>query len=144
MYKIPIYYSGVENILKGLNFSTLMVHMESIMSLAFTILCSVCFEQIQPYNGKACVLSCGDFLCQGCSLKNTNNACQACGKVGVRSAALDNTLPEEVRLNISDPTEGIQSLHSILLFQVKFYKQTIKRLLTKIQALEAELNKPKE
>lgn len=112
-------------------------------SLSFTIFCGRCFRTIsQNSTSGGSVLSCGDFLCSNCAQSLiSGSACPACGKHGVRAAFLNDSLPEEVRQNISDATKEMEKLHSAMMFQVKYYKQLIKRLLSRIQQMEQENQK---
>lgn len=110
------------------------------MSLALQIVCASCLKQV-PANGEpGTVLSCGDFLCARCARAMRHGTCPACGKQGIRSASLDHNLPEEVRQNISDPTQEAATLQNILVFQVRYYRQTISRLVSKVEELEERAN----
>jgi hypothetical protein len=108
--------------------------------MSFLIICGLCSKPVNATKDGGAVLSCGDFLCGTCASTQADrpNICTACGKQGVRSAPLNSTLPDEVRQNISDTTQEIESIHSILSFQIKYYKETIKRLLSKIDQLEQQ------
>ncbi len=86
------------------------------------------------------MLSCGDFLCSECAqLLVSSSSCPSCGKQGVRAVFLKDTLPEEVKLNVSDPTRELEKLHSMLMFQVKYYKQLIRKLISKMNGMEQEI-----
>jgi hypothetical protein len=113
------------------------------MSLAFTIFCGRCFRTIsQTSQTGGSVLSCGDFLCSACAQSLiSGSSCPACGKQGVRAVFLNDSLPEEVKHNISDSTKEMERLHSAMMFQTKYYKQLIKRLLARLQQSEQELHK---
>lgn len=110
------------------------------MSLSFTIYCGRCFRVVQSTSEEGgSVLSCGDFLCSSCAqLLASSSSCPSCGKQGVRAVFLKDALPEEVKLNISDATKEMERLHNMLLFQVKYYKQLIKKLVVKMNQVEQE------
>ncbi len=110
------------------------------MSLAFTIYCGRCFRVVQNNSEEGgSVLSCGDFLCSSCAqLLVSSASCPACGKQGVRAVFLKDSLPEEVKLNVSDPTKEMERLHNMLTFQVKYYKQLIKKLVVKMNQVDQD------
>ncbi len=110
------------------------------MSLSFVILCGKCFRVV-PSSSSGSVLSCGDILCSTCNTIPFNDAstCPACGKDGVKSVHLnDKNLPEEVAKNLTDPSKELESIHEVLVFQVKYYKQIMKRLLVRVNKSEHE------
>jgi hypothetical protein len=109
-------------------------------SLAFTIYCGRCFRPISLNSDSGgSVLSCGDFLCSSCAqVLATSSSCPACGKHGVRAAFLNDSLPVEVKQNIEDPTREFERILSTLEFQVSHYRNTIKRLIQKLQHSDQE------
>lgn len=114
-------------------------------SLAFSIFCGRCYQNISLNSSETgSVLSCGDFLCSSCAplVANSSN-CPACGKQGVRSAFLNESLPDEVKINIMDPTNELEKFHNILSFQIKYYKQIIRRLLGTLEQFDQENQKKK-
>jgi hypothetical protein len=50
----------------------------------------------------------------------------------------DKNLPEEVAKNLTDPSKELESIHEVLVFQVKYYKQIMKRLLVRVNKSEHE------
>lgn len=107
--------------------------------MALYLVCGICGKHLVPKEGGV-VLSCGDFLCVSClEQSHSSGQCEVCGKQGVRSAPLNHNLPEEVRDNISDPAIQLEKLHSVLVFQIPYYKQTIRRLQARVYELEAKL-----
>jgi hypothetical protein len=112
-------------------------------SLAFSIFCGRCFRQISlNSDGGGSVLSCSDFLCSSCAqVLATSSSCPACGKHGVRAAFLNDSLPIEVKQNIEDPTREFEKILNTLEFQTSHYRNTIKRLLVKLQSAEQEMQK---
>lgn len=110
-------------------------------SLDFTIYCGRCLSALGDHKGGS-VLSCGDFLCTTCAQQLiSGSACPACGRTGVRAAFLNDSLPDEVRVNVMDPTKHMESLHNVLGFQMKYYKQIIRKAVYRLQQLESELAK---
>lgn len=109
------------------------------MSLSFVILCGKCFRVV-PANSSGSVLSCGDILCSTCNNIpfGSSSTCPACGKDGVKTLNLSEKLPEEVSRNLSDPSKELESIHEVLVFQVKYYKQIMKRLLLRANKSEHE------
>lgn len=112
-------------------------------ALSFNMFCGKCFHTISANSSSGgSVLSCGDFLCPTCAPSLiSSTSCPACGKQGVRAAFLNDALPEEVKLNISDPTRELEKMHNVMAFQVKYYKQLIKRLLGRLAIMESEVQK---
>lgn len=106
--------------------------------MSLLILCGSCSKTV--VSGGGAVLSCGDFLCESCIQRQNGRVsqCLACGKQGVRVAPLSSQLPDEVRQNIADPSQGFEGVYNVVCFQLKYYKQTIKRLQSKIEMLETE------
>ena len=97
----------------------------------FTRYCGRCLNRIQG-NTVGSVLSCGDFLCNGCETKlDENETCPLCKKKNVQALKLNNPdLPEEVSKKLSSTTEMLETLYSTLEFQVKSYKRLARKLLT--------------
>eukprot|EP01038_Epipyxis_sp_PR26KG_P015137 gene15137-20378_t len=121
--------------------------------LSFLVLCGKCFTSINhstgltTANSEGVVLSCGDFLCSRCA--NDSNLlhneqfqtkCPTCGKLGVMCVSLQDQgqLPEEVKTNMENTSENIEGIHNVLSFQIKYYKRTIKQLLSIIQTKNDE------
>lgn len=112
-------------------------------SLKFAIFCGKCYCDVAPNStAGGSVLSCGDFLCGMCAQALiSGQACPACGKQGVRACFLNDSLPEDVKQNITDPTRDFQQLHAVLTFQVKYYKQLILRMTERIKQAEQDSTK---
>ena len=112
-------------------------------SLNFAIFCGKCFRALaQNSKEGGSVLSCGDFLCAACAATLiAGSSCPACGKQGVRAVFLNDSLPDEVKSNITDPTKELESIHGVLSFQIRYYKQMIKKLLSRLQIMDEELQK---
>ena len=110
----------------------------ALFEMSLLIICGACSKTVIP--GGGAVLSCGDFLCEACIQHQHGRVsqCLACNKQGVRIAPLNSQIPDEVRQNISDPAQGFEGVYSVVCFQLKYYKQTIKRLQTKIETLESD------
>lgn len=103
---------------------------------SFLVLCYKCLTDITDTNN-GFVVSCGDFVCGKCIAENSNKTdCPACGKSNVRFADLRSSLPEEIRLKTSDPSKHLESAHTSLIFQVKYYKKIIKKLIEKNERLQ--------
>ena len=96
--------------------------------LAFEPICCVCFREI-PIETGGMVMSCGDFLCPACvSITKQQQQCPGCLKPNVRRINLQSSeLPEQVIQNMSDITQNLETLHRVLAFQIKHYKQMSKR-----------------
>jgi hypothetical protein len=110
-------------------------------ALSFLTLCGNCFRNTSQQK-EGSVLSCGDFMCLSCSKLVVNtNTCPACGKENVKLALLNDSLPDEVMKNMGDTSKDIESIHDVLVFQVKYYKLMIKRLLFKLQQSNEESRK---
>ncbi|KAJ1434467.1 hypothetical protein B484DRAFT_288300 [Ochromonadaceae sp. CCMP2298] len=103
---------------------------------AFDPLCGKCFRPIQAGTG-GFILSCSDFICIKC-INLTPSRCPACGKSGVNSLNLSDPLPEEVQSSISDPGKELKTMTNTLLFQVKYYKSTVKKMLSRLVKVENE------
>lgn len=108
--------------------------------LSFISLCGRCFRPIQPSSG-GFILSCSDFVCGKCLIQPADGSlpnCPACGKVGVQALDICGKLPDEVRSSISDPTKTFDSLQNAFKFQIKYYKQVLKKILSRMMKLESE------
>eukprot|EP01040_Poterioochromonas_malhamensis_P018895 gene18895-22169_t len=111
----------------------------------FDIVCGNCFKAILiPSSDGGSLLSCGDFLCKDCaSNKFSTVGCPVCGRTDVRAVFLNDALPIEVKRNLNDPTKEFQSLYGAISFQIRYYKEVIKRLISKNQQLQLENNNQK-
>jgi hypothetical protein len=47
-------------------------------------------------------------------------------------------LPEEVQMSMSDPVANLASVGESMQFQIKYYKQTFKKMLSRISQLSKE------
>ncbi len=114
-------------------------------SIAFDIFCGNCFRTIiVPSSDGGSLLSCGDFLCKECaSTKIGTIGCPVCGKQGVRAVFLNDALPNEVKRNITDPTKEFQNFYGTIGFQMRYYKEMIRRLISKLQQYGIENEKQK-
>jgi len=87
-------------------------------------------------------LSCSDFLCTGCASSTSSrcvvNSCPVCGKQGVQGLNLSGNLPEEVSSRMADPIHKLGAAGEAMQFQIKYYKQTTKKMFARIQALTKE------
>jgi hypothetical protein len=109
--------------------------MASVFSLG--CLCGRCFRPVGG-NAGGFILSCSDFVCGQCSNNGCITSCPACGKQNVQVLDLSNSLPEEVQGSISDPVSQLEALANTAKFQIKYYKQTIRKLLAKVTQLGKE------
>ncbi len=110
--------------------------------LEFLIFCGRCFAMISPQERGGSVLSCGDFLCNGCAQTLLpGSTCPSCGRSGVRAAILNDHLPEEVKVNIADPTKQLECLYQVFGFQTRYYKSIIRKLTGRLQETEQEIIK---
>lgn len=118
-------------------------HQKSQMALAIDLscFCSRCCRPLLPSTG-GFILSCSDFLCTQCaestSFRCTLSTCPACGKQGVQGLNLNGSLPNEVSSRMTDPVHNLDTFKEALSFQLKYYKQTTKKMFAKIQALSRE------
>ncbi len=103
-------------------------------------LCGRCFRPVHPTSG-GFILSCSDFLCFNCAKTNIPGnvtSCCACGKQGIHALSLCESLPEEVQMSMSDPIANLASVGESMQFQIKYYKQTFKKMLSRISQLSKE------
>ncbi len=110
------------------------------MSLSFAILCAKCFRLVPPNSGGS-VLSCGDIICSTCdnAAFRSSSVCPACDKEGVRALSLNENLPEEVNKNLrTDSSKELESIHEVLVFQVKYYKKTMKLMIRELHKRKDE------
>lgn len=88
------------------------------------------------------VVSCGDFLCGSCAQHLiSSSSCPACGKQGVRTVFLNDSLPEDVKSKIVDPLHLTGQLEALISFQIGYYKQILGKAISRTHALEQELIK---
>lgn len=99
-------------------------------SLALSSVCAKCFQPVSSTSG-GFILSCSDFLCLRCSNNGRTTGCPACGKQQVQLLNLSGALPDEVSENLVDPAQRLELTTNAVKFQIKYYKQTIKKLLTR-------------
>jgi hypothetical protein len=73
-----------------------------------------------------------------CSSNGCITSCPACGKQNVQALDLSTSLPEEVQGSILDPVLQLEAMANTVKFQIKYYKQTIRKLLAKVTQLGKE------
>ena len=100
-------------------------------------LCGKCFRPVSNEVG-GYILSCSDFLCSQCASNGIISDCPACGKCRVHLLDLKKELPDEVGGNLMDPIEQLGRVVSNAKFQIKYYKLTIRKLLSKLGQLNRE------
>lgn len=100
-------------------------------------LCGKCFRPVSSSTG-GYILSCTDLLCVQCSNNGNITSCPACGKQNIQALNLKEPLPDEVSASISDPVIKLESIINTTKFQIKYYKQTLKKLLSTVSQLAKE------
>ena len=109
--------NGVEDVLN---------HMST---LAFHPFCCACEGEVIPSQG-GLVMSCGDFLCHRCErTSDYHRQCPGCLQTSIRVLNLQNEseLPDQVIQNMSDISKVIDSVKNVVQFQIKHYKNCLKR-----------------
>lgn len=116
----------------------------SASAASFAATCANCLASINPLQDDAFILSCGDFQCSSCTSADASAGalqnCKGCGKIGVKIASLRKNVPPEVTRSTIDILTSLDGVKGALNFQVKYYKQTIRRLVNRILAADREIS----
>ena len=98
---------------------------------SFQAFCCICNNAISIQEG-GMVFSCGEYICIQCSNLYQGNflECPSCRKKGVKVLCLNSTLPNEISKKMSDCANSLNDIQEQLVFQIKYYKNFIKKLVS--------------